>query len=81
MKTDRVLMMSECLASWYGGVSCVKPPADDARHVPVAAQDDVEIGSQDHVCRCDRWGHPCEGCQRPYQPVSREEQKFFEKKF
>ena len=46
MKLDRVLTMGECLASWYGGVSCVKPPADDARHVPVAAQDDVEIRRQ-----------------------------------
>ena len=58
MKTDSVLTMSECLASWYGGVSCVKPPADDARHIPITSKGDIDRGSDEHRCRCDRWGHP-----------------------
>ncbi len=62
MKTDRVLTMSECLANWYGGVSCVKPPADDARHVPITAEGDIDLESEAHPCRCDRWGHPCPDC-------------------
>jgi hypothetical protein len=58
MKTDRVLTMSECLASWYGGVSCVKPPADDARHIPVTSEENIDRRSEEHGCRCDRYGHP-----------------------
>jgi hypothetical protein len=61
MKTDRVLTMSECLANWYIGAIGVKPPADDARHIPITAEDDLN-GKQGHGCRCDRWGHPCPGC-------------------
>ncbi len=51
MKTDRVLTMSECLANWYGGVSCVKPPADDARHVPITAEGDIDLESEAHPCK------------------------------
>ena len=61
MKTDRVLTMSECLANWYIGAIGVKRPADDARHIPITAEDDLN-GKKAHGCRCDRWGHPCPDC-------------------
>ena len=60
MKIDRVLTMSECLASWYGGVSCVNPPADDARHVPITVEGD--IGPKNKAEISDRWGHLSPSC-------------------
>jgi hypothetical protein len=71
MKLDRVLTMGECLASWYGGVSYVNPPADGARHVPITAKSDAELKDEAHPCRCDRWGHPCPGCIDKPEPQSR----------
>jgi hypothetical protein len=60
MKTDVVLTMDE-----YLNACCVapgvKPPAKDARHVPITTEDDADR-PREHGCRCDRWGHPCPGC-------------------
>jgi hypothetical protein len=62
MKTDVVLTvdgyLDQCSALWKP----VSAPAPDARHVPVAAEGDVNLKSEAHGCRCDRWGHPCPGC-------------------
>ena len=56
MKTDTVLTMNE-----YFGACCVvpkhvNPPADNARHIPITSE--VDARSEEHGCRCDRWGHP-----------------------
>jgi hypothetical protein len=61
MKTDLVLTMDE-----YLNACCVaprvKPPAKDALHVPITAQDNVDLHPEKRGCRCDRWGHPCVDC-------------------
>ena len=62
MKADRVLTMDE-----YPNEICVvpkhvRPPAADARHIPIRADDDVHPDTDADGCRCDRWGHPCPGC-------------------
>ena len=61
MKTDLVLTMDE-----YLNACCVaprvKPPAKDARHVPITTENIVDRHPKEHGCRCDRWGHPCPGC-------------------
>ena len=62
MKTDVVLTMDEYLDLCCVAPKHVNPPAVDARHVPVAAEGDVDLKSEAHGCRCDRWGHPCPGC-------------------
>jgi hypothetical protein len=53
MKTDLVLTMDE-----YLNACCVaprvKPPAKDARHVPITAQDNVDLHPEKRGCRCDR---------------------------
>ena len=56
MKTDTILTMNE-----YFGACCVvpkhvNPPADNARHIPITSE--VDARSEEHGCRCDRWGHP-----------------------
>jgi hypothetical protein len=61
MKTDVVLTMNEYLNQCCVWKS-VSPPASDARHVPITAQDDLDSGGEAHGCRCDQWGHPCSGC-------------------
>ena len=59
MKTDAVLTMNEylhrCCAVWKP----VTPPVSDARHIPIAAEGDLDLRNEAHGCRCDRWGHPC----------------------
>jgi hypothetical protein len=62
MKTDRVLTMDEYLNEICVVAKHVTPPAGDARHIPITAEDDVHSGTEAHGCRCDRWGHPCPGC-------------------
>jgi hypothetical protein len=61
MKTDLVLTMDE-----YLNACCVtprvKPPAKDARHVPITTESDANLHLRKRGCRCDRWGHPCVGC-------------------
>ena len=61
MKTDVVLTMNEYLDQCCVWKS-VSPPASDARHVPITAENDLDSGGEAHRCRCDRWGHPCPGC-------------------
>jgi hypothetical protein len=58
MRIDTVLTMNE-----YFGACCVvpkhvNPPADNARHVPVTSEENIDRRSEEHRCRCDRWGHP-----------------------
>jgi hypothetical protein len=62
MKTDRVLTMEECLNQWCVVPMHANPPAKDARHVPVIAQEDIDLRLNVHGCWCDRWGHPCPDC-------------------
>ena len=61
MKTDLVLTMDQYLNACCVGRR-VKPPAKDARHVPITAQDKVDLHREKRGCRCDRWGHPCVEC-------------------
>ena len=68
MKIDRVLTMSECLASGYGGVSCVNPPTNDARHVPITAKGDIGPKNKARACRCNRWGHLSPSCPEERKP-------------
>jgi hypothetical protein len=56
MKTDTVLTMDECFAECCIATKYVNPPADNARHIPITRE--VDARSEDHGCRCDRWGHP-----------------------
>jgi hypothetical protein len=69
MKTDRVLTMDECLNEWGLVPTRVEPAGCDARHVPITA--DMKPGPRTNArnCNCDRWGHPCSGCdERDVQP-------------
>jgi hypothetical protein len=69
MKTDRVLSVAECLNEWGAVPTRVEPPACGARHVPITA--DMKPGPRTNArsCNCDRWGHPCPGCdERDVQP-------------
>jgi hypothetical protein len=61
MKTDVVLTMNEYLDQCCVWKS-VSPPASDARHVPITAENELDSGTEAHGCRCDRWGHPCPAC-------------------
>ncbi len=62
MKTDAVLTTNEYLSQWCALWKRVSPPASDARHIPIAAEDVLDLNNRAHGCRCDRWGHPCPGC-------------------
>ena len=62
MKTDRVLTMDEYLNNICVAPKHVRPPASDARRIPITAEEDMNSGAEAHGCRCDRWGHPCPGC-------------------
>jgi hypothetical protein len=66
MKTDLVLTMDEYLNA-CSIARRVNPPASDARHVPIAVQEDAEV-HKEHGCRCDRWGHPCPDCLENREP-------------
>lgn len=69
MKKDLVLTMNEYLDAYCIAPMHVKPPARDARHVPIALADDLESETEEHGCRCDRWGHPCPGCLKRTPPT------------
>jgi hypothetical protein len=58
MKTDTVLTMNECFAESCIATKHVKPSADNARHIPITNEGDIDPRSEEHACRCDRWGHP-----------------------
>jgi hypothetical protein len=61
MKTDVVLTMDEYLDQCCALLKPVNPPAREARHVSITAENDLDSGREAHGCRCDRWGHPCPG--------------------
>jgi hypothetical protein len=65
MKTDEVLTIDEYLHE-----CCVpkhvNPPADNARQIPLTSEDDTR--SEEHGCRCDRWGHPSPRCLEEWKP-------------
>lgn len=61
MKTDLALTMDEYLSA-YCVTPHVKPPAKDARHVPITTEENGDLHPKNRGCRCDRWGHPCAGC-------------------
>ncbi len=65
MKTDVVLTMDEYLDQCCALPKPVSPAAPDARHVPITAEDDIDLKREAHGCRCDRWGHLCHGCLEP----------------
>ena len=57
MKTDTVLTTNEYFDACCGVPKQVDPPAaDNARHIPITSE--VDARSEEHGCRCDRWGHP-----------------------
>jgi hypothetical protein len=56
MKTDTVLTMNGYFDACGGVRKHVDPPADNARHIPITSE--VDARSEEHTCRCDRWGHP-----------------------
>jgi hypothetical protein len=62
MKMDVVLTKDEYLNACCVAPHHVKPPAKDARHVPITAEADLDLKNEAHGCRCDRWGHPCPEC-------------------
>jgi len=66
MKTDAVLTMNEYLDACCGVPKHVNPPADNAR--PIAITSEVDAWSEEHGCRCDRWGHPSPGCLEERKP-------------
>jgi hypothetical protein len=58
MKTDVVLTMDEYLEQCCVTTKHVRPAAPDARHVPITAENELDLSTEAHGCRCDRWGHP-----------------------
>ena len=59
MKTDTVLTTNEHFDAHHGvPKEHVNPPADNARHVPITSEGDIDRRSEEHGCRSDRWGHP-----------------------
>lgn len=78
MKTDRILTLAEYLDQWCGIPTRVIPPASDARHVPITPERDIDVRTEKHDCRCDRWGHPCPGCveRRSPQPGNESDEAF-----
>lgn len=61
MKTNLVLRMDEYLSECCVVPKHVNPPAPDARHISITAEDQVDSSVEVHSYRCDRWGHPCPG--------------------
>jgi hypothetical protein len=59
MKTDTVLTMDEYFAECCIATKHVNPPADNARHILITSEGEMDPQSEEHGCRCDRWGHPC----------------------
>ncbi len=73
MKTDLVLTMDEYFDQCCIATKRMSPPAPDARHILIMAQDDLHTGTEAHGCRCDRWGHPCPNCVTPGRVKEQEE--------
>jgi hypothetical protein len=66
MKRDTVLTMDEYFDACCLATKRVNPPADNARHTPITSE--VDARSQEHRCRCDRWGHPSPGSLEERRP-------------
>ena len=66
MKTDVVLTMDEYLDQCCGRAKPVSPLAPDGRHIPITSE--VDAWSEEHGCRCDRWGHPSPGSLEERKP-------------
>ena len=82
MKTDLVLTMGDCLAMCCDGLKHVNPPSKNARHIPITAGADDGTKNDGDGCSCDRWGHPCSGCDdqkrglcEPVQDFANKEQR------
>ena len=58
MKTDTVLTMNEYFDACCGVPKQVDSPADNACHIPITSEGDIDPRSDEHGCQCDRWGHP-----------------------
>ena len=56
MKTDTVLTINEYFDACCGVPKHVDSLGDNARHIPITSE--VDARSEEHGCRCDRWGHP-----------------------
>jgi hypothetical protein len=63
MKTDRVLTIDEYLNEICVLPKQINPPTPEARHISVAVEENPHVDATEHDRRCNRWGHPCEGCQ------------------
>ena len=68
MKTDTVLTMNEYFDACCGVPKHVDPPTDNAGHIPVTSEENIDRQSEEHVCRCDRWGNPCPDCLEERKP-------------
>ena len=77
MKTDVVLTMDEYLDQCCALAKPVSPPARDARHVAIAAENEPHSGRAAQGCRCDRWGHPCPDCVKSPSPSGAERDGFW----
>jgi hypothetical protein len=66
MNTDTVLTTDEYFAACCLATKHANPPADNARHISITSE--VDAWSEEHGCRCDRWGHPCPGCREKWKP-------------
>lgn len=65
MKTDLVLTIDEYLDECGVVPHKANPPAPEARHVPITANEDVELDQEENGNRCDRWGHQLAICRNP----------------
>jgi hypothetical protein len=74
MKTDVVLTMDEYLDQCCAFPKPVSPPAPDARHVPITAENDLESGTEAHGCRCDRGAIRIPAASNPGTSPSRTQQ-------
>ena len=68
MKTDTILTMNEYFDACCGVPKQMDPPADNAGHIPVTSEENIDRRNEDHGCRCDRWGHPCPDCLEKWKP-------------
>src|SRR6266513_623284 len=80
MKTDFVLTMDEYLDQCSALAKPVSPPARDARHAPITAEDDLDSGRGAYGCRCVRWGHPCAHSVGPFRAKGQEVTSLVESK-
>jgi hypothetical protein len=68
MKTDTFLTMDEFVAECRIAKKAVNAPADNARHILITSEGDIAHWSEEHGCRCDRWGHLSPGCPEERKP-------------